>query len=160
MKIGFLAIAVSILAASFIIAGEEEPWFDMQNCEFCKSLTENPQLMNNMSWEHHKISNGLASITRVKAEFVGSYKEAQQKMRAVGDKMMRGEQVNVCNMCKSLGEIYNSGAKRDLVESDNIFVWVTTSDDPETVKMIHAWGERTTKEMMAMEQDEHSGHKH
>lgn len=157
MRITILSIAVSIIAASLIYAAEDEPWFDMQNCEMCKPLMEVPGLMNNMTWEHHKISAGLVSISAVKPEFVDSYKKAQQSMMAINGKLMKGEPVNLCNMCKSLGDIIAVGAKRDMIESGNTFIVVTTSDNPEVVDEIHTWGERTNKEMLAMKQSGHSG---
>jgi hypothetical protein len=74
--------------------------------------------------------------------------------------MMKGETVYVCNMCKSFGKIMAAGVKQDLVESENTFITVTTVNNPEGVKEIHAWSDRTNKEMQAMAQGEHSGHKY
>ena len=157
MKRAILSVAVSIMAASFTYAAEDGPWFDMQNCEMCKPLMEVPGLMDNMTWEHYKISAGLVSISTVKPEFVDSYKKAQMAMMETAGKLMKGEPVKLCNMCKGWGEILGAGAKQDVIESGNTFIAVTTSDNPETVKKIHAWGDRTNKEMSAMEQGGHSG---
>ncbi|UCC78424.1 MAG: hypothetical protein JSW64_09045 [Candidatus Zixiibacteriota bacterium] len=89
-----------------------------------------------------------------------SYKKAMEKMNAVSEKMTRGEETHVCNMCGELNSVYKSGAEWNMVNSDNVFVGITTSGNSETVKMIHAWEERTTEEMLDMAQGEHSGHKH
>ena len=151
---------LSLLAMSIVFAADEGSWFDMQNCEMCKYLMEDPELLNHMAMEHHNISTGLVSITRVDPEFVDSYLKAQQGMTVTSGKLMKGEPVRLCNMCKSLGDLIAAGAKRDVVESENSYIVVMTSDKPEVVTEIHTWGERTNKEMLAMKQSEHSGHKH
>lgn len=151
MRILISAIAVSIIAFPLLYAAEE-PWFDMQNCEMCKHLMEDPELLNHMAMEHHNISAGLVSVCRVDPEYVDSYLKAQQSMMETSGKLMKGEPIRLCNMCKSLGDIIAAGAKRDVVESGNSYIVVTTSDQPEVVEKIHAWGERTNKEMHAQEQ--------
>ena len=82
----FLGLMTVLLLAgipALISAGE---WFDMENCEFCKGLMEDPQLLGNMTWEHHMISNGMMTVTTVKPEFMASYKTAMEKMEIVSKK--------------------------------------------------------------------------
>jgi hypothetical protein len=155
MKGVFMRILISIVALSIIafpmLNAEEEPWFDMQNCEMCKYLLEDPELLNNLTHEHHAISAGQVSICRVKPDYVNSYLQAQQGMMETGKRLMKGEQVQLCNMCKSLGDLIASGVKRDVIESGDTYIVVTTSAEPEVVKKIHAWGERTNREMLSIE---------
>jgi len=154
MRISVLVIAVSITVFAMLSVAEEGPWIDMQNCDMCKHLLKDPDLLNNMAHDHHAISAGMVSVCRVSPEYVDSYLEAQQGMMETAGRMMKGEPVRLCNMCKSLSEIIAAGAKRDVVESENTYIVVTTSDKPEMVEKIQAWGERTNKEMLALKQAE------
>lgn len=154
------SISLSILMISAVFAADEGSWFDMQKCEMCKPLVMSEGLMEHMTWEHHNVSSGLVSITKVDQEFLDSYKKAQTQMNAVAEKWMSGEPVYLCNMCKGMGSILKSGAVSDMVESGNTFIRVTSSANPEILEAIHKWTDRTNKEMQAMMKDQHSGHKH
>ena len=44
-----LPIAIAVTAA--IAFGGDTPWFDMEKCAFCRTLTEDPHLLENMTWE-------------------------------------------------------------------------------------------------------------
>jgi hypothetical protein len=150
MRLTILTLFIAALALSFCYAADEGSWFDMQNCEYCKHLLEDPQLMNNMTWEHKSISNGMISIAKVQPAYLESYKKARAKMDAVSQRIMGGENVHICNMCKGMLSIQKAGANMNLVESDNVFIAVTTAENPEVVGMIHSWGERTNREMKAL----------
>ncbi len=158
MKLTIFSVLLSVLAVSTVFAAGEGSWFDMQNCEMCKPLMESKGLMEHMTWEHHKVSNGMVSITKVDQDYVDLYKKAQKKVNAVGEKWMRGEPVYVCNMCENIGSILRSGAISDMVESGNTFIRVTASADPGIIERIHGWADRTNKEMQAMGEGEHAVH--
>jgi hypothetical protein len=154
-----LSVALAfMLVVGIANASDTDSWFDMQNCEICVSMTENPELMMNMSWDHHDISNGMVSITNVKPEFLDAYKKAHAKMETVIERIQAGEQVNMCNMCKGISEYAMAGAKMETVESNNVIVGLTTSDDPAIVSKIHAWADRTRTEMKKMAEMDHSSH--
>ena len=151
---------VSVLIASWAMAGDTGSWFDMEKCEFCKPMMETKGLMSHMKWEHHNIADGTLSITKVDDDYVDAYKKAEAKMDVVAKRWMGGEKVYVCNMCKSMGAIMQAGAKTDNIESGNTFIQVTSSTDPEVVNMIHGWTDRTNSEMKAMAQKETPAHKY
>jgi hypothetical protein len=153
----FLVLLIALLF-SLAQAGDEGSWFDAEKCELCKPMRETKGLMEHAKWEHHNVSNGTVCITEVDEPFVDSYKKAMTEMDAIGKRWMSGEPVYVCNMCKSMGTILRSGAVSDKVESGNTFIGVTSSNDPEVVKMIHGWADRTNKEMKAMAAGGHSEH--
>ncbi len=145
---------------SYAPAADDGSWFDMEKCAMCKNLMDDPDLMHNMSWNHYEISNGLVSITKVDPAYLNSYKKARVQMNEIGERMAKGEKFDYCNMCNSLGGLFQDGAKWESVESDNVFVSIVTSDNPQVVEQIHKWGERTTKEMLAMEQSAQNKHTH
>jgi hypothetical protein len=149
-----LVSVMVVLAASVSIQAEEEAWFDMENCEFCKHLAAAPDLMDNMSWEHHNISNGLVSVTTVGDGHLEALREAQAKMDEAGKKMQMGEQVEMCNACTAMGGLMMKGAKFEMVQTGHGDVWLITSSDPEMVKTIQEWGKHTNDELAKMEQCE------
>ncbi len=155
-KIGVCMLALVIGLATVAVAGMEEKaadapaWFDMQNCEFCKHLVTDEKLLENMTWEHHDISNGVLSITTVAPEFKESYKKAQAGMMAVAQSMESGEKtmadIKMCGHCQQYGMLMFGGAKFDYVQGKGADVVVITSADPEMVKKIKAFGERNRVE--------------
>jgi hypothetical protein len=150
-----LAFSCLLLLAISVVSGEEEShWFDMENCGFCKHLTEDPDLLPNTIWEHHKISNGLVSVTTVKPEFMGSHMTAMQKMEEVGKKMEAGEPVTMCNYCKAYGDLMAAGAKIEYVATKTGNVILTTSNDEAVVAKIHEFGQKTIDELAKFEKME------
>ncbi len=148
----YLGTAVVLLACLGLVAQDEKPWFDMKNCEFCSNLCKDPHLLENMTWNHYDISNGLMSITTVKPEYRESYLEAQKAMQALGEEMMAGKkEVKMCGMCENYGKLSGLGAKVEVINAKEGDVVLMTSDNPEVVKLIHEHGQRTREEMAKME---------
>ncbi|UCE25183.1 MAG: hypothetical protein JSU74_03820 [Candidatus Zixiibacteriota bacterium] len=155
MKKAFVVLlflpALSLLAI-MAVSGEKEAWFDMENCEMCKPLMEqDPALLENMTWEHHEISNGLVSVSTVAPAFRAHYQKAGEQMSNVEKKLLAGDEVKLCNMCVAMGEMLNTGkVKMEHVMTSTGSIGLTTSDDPAMITEIQKWGERTTEEMKKM----------
>lgn len=157
-----LVVAVCLVAVN---AGEEKPWFDMANCGMCKPIVESPGLMENMTWEHHNISNGMVTVTTIQPDFHEAYEKANAVMMETHEGIMAGKTVSMCGMCTAIGEFFAKGAKKETVETKHGNVCLFTSDDPEVVTLIQKWGERTMDEMAKMASAEtaetgHEGHNH
>jgi hypothetical protein len=160
----FLAAGVLLLAAAVFVAADQEgapgevAWFDLENCDFCKHLTKDPQLMQNMKWEHHDIANGAVTITVVKPEFRKSYMEAGTAMEALAKKMETGAvnpaDVKMCGSCQGYGKLMMMGAKIEYVKSELADLVLMTSDKPEVVKEIKAYSQRNRDEMVKWEKME------
>lgn len=148
--IGTLAL-VLVVGMAWVYAGEETdaPWFDMENCSMCKNYSSDG-LMDHMSWESYNISNGFISVSTVEADFMEKFREALVNGKALGEKMMAGEEVALCNACTAYGSFITKGAMQEQVETSVGSVGIVTSDDPEVVKEMHAWVERTSDEMAKM----------
>jgi hypothetical protein len=144
--------AILIVFFSMLWAGDERPWFDLENCEFCKHLMKDPELLNNSDWEHHKIDNGLVTVTTVRDEYMPSFLEAMEHMQETADRLMKGEQVYMCGMCEAMGALMMKGVKWDMVQTNHGSIDIMTSDDPELVKEIHAFADKTEAEMAKMMQ--------
>jgi hypothetical protein len=154
LTIVLLAAVVAMILVSVLIQADEKAWFDLENCDFCKQLTTPPDLLENMGWEHYNISNGLISVTTVNDGYMEAYLAAQARMEETGKKMQKGEPVKMCNMCMAMGKLMMKGVKMENIQTQHGDILLMTSDDPEVVKEIQAWGKRNNDEMAKMEQSE------
>jgi hypothetical protein len=161
-----LAAGLILLGAAVFVAADQAtppgdvPWFDLENCAFCKFLTKDPQLMHNMKWDTRDLTNGAAVITVVKPEFRKSYMEANKGMEALAKKMETGEvnpmEVPMCGSCQHYGKLMEMGAKFESVQSDLADLVLITSDKPEVVTEIKTYAQRNRDEMAKMEKMEKS----
>lgn len=149
-RLSILAIFVAILVTA-AMAGDEQPWFDLKNCAFCKNLTIDPQLMNHMKWEHYNISNGSITITQVEPQYQESYLKAQQAMQKVAEDLAQGKSVKLCGHCQAYGGLMMAGAKVEYVKSSVGDLELMTSNDPDLIKKIHAFTDRNQEELAKME---------
>ncbi len=148
MAVAFLAL----LGLAGIAFTDEPAWFDMDNCSFCQELTREPGLLDNMTWEHHNISNGVITVTTVAPKFEEAYLKSQQAMEKVAAKLAAGEEgVTMCGHCKSYGELMMAGAKIEHVAASKADILLITSDNPDIVTKIHKYGDRNREEMAKME---------
>lgn len=149
---GLLLLPAVSLLAIMAVSGEQKAWFDVENCEMCKPLIEqDPALLENITWEHHEISDGLVSVTTVAPAFRAHYQKAGEQMSNVEKKLMSGDEVKLCNMCVAMGEMLNTGkVAMEHVMTSTGSVYLTTSDDPAMITEIQKWGERTTRELEKM----------
>ncbi len=155
-KVGlFSAVAIALIVSVTLISAEETPWFDMENCSFCRHLLTDPHLLDNMTWDQYDIANGLLIVTTVKPEFQASYLKAMTKMEKLGQEMAAGKtDVKVCGHCQFYGKLLMSGAKFEHVSTAMGEIDLITSDKPEVLKMIREYGQRNREEMAKTEKME------
>ena len=154
-----ISVVLAFMLMVFVIAtAQDKPWFDMENCAFCKNLSAQPGLMDHLTkWEHHNVKNGSVSITEVDKEYIDAYKKAIMGMEATAKRMQAGEMLPMCGMCEAYGAVMMKGAQSEEVQSGNIFISLMYSDDPEVVNEIHALTDRTNDEIMKMEEMKKTG---
>jgi len=151
-RVLFLGLAIVLLVCVSLIAGDGKPWFDMHNCDFCKNLCKDPHLLENMTWNHYDISNGLMSITTVNPKFHESYLEAQKAMEKLGEEMMAGKtDVRMCGMCEDYTRLMALGVKFEVINAEVGDIILMTSDKPDVVDAIHKHGQRTREELVKWE---------
>jgi hypothetical protein len=158
-------IALPAVAGDHGVHKTESGWFDMENCEFCKHLVEDPGLLEHTHWETHKIDNGAVTIMSVDPEYRESYLKAGKAMAELGEKMMSGEvnpmSVRMCGHCMMYGQIMMAGAEMQEIRSEIADVSIMTADNPDVVKMIHQLVDRNEQEMkLMMAGAESHGHQH
>jgi hypothetical protein len=66
LKFTRYAVALMIVfAVAFSASADGDRWMEMDKCEICRPMAQEPELMENTIWEHHSISNGVVSITTI-----------------------------------------------------------------------------------------------
>jgi hypothetical protein len=150
------ALALTALAAGSGWAGDEGSWFDLENCAMCKHLMTDPAMMENLGWENHLTMNGMMSVTIYRTEGAKAYfADASTKMEEVGQKLMAGEQMPLCNYCQSFGKLLMTGkVTLEEFETETGQIMLVSSDDPAVVKMIHEHGQHTIDEFAKYESGE------
>ena len=152
LTILFMAAALGVVAVgATVLAAETTQWFDMKNCGMCKHMMEDPALLQNSTWEHHNISNGIVSVSTVKDDAMPAYKKAMAGFQATSAKLQKGEQVQLCGMCTAMGSLFPKGARYESIPTEHGSVSLITGDSPELIADIQAWGERTTKDLAKLD---------
>lgn len=147
MKRCLVILALVAIVAGTAVAGDA-PWFDMENCAFCTNLS--PEMMQSMTWDQANISNGIVCITTVPEKYLKDYRTAHKAMVETGERMMNGEQLEVCGSCAALGMCMMKGPHQEYAETKTGDVWILTSDNPEIVAELQAWAKRNHDEMARM----------
>ena len=149
------AFVVSAAVIAVAWAGVDTPWFDMEHCDFCKHMTKDPKLMDNVTWEQHEIANGIMIITTVKPEFKASYKEATDAMMKLAHDLETGKvdmkDLTLCGSCQYYGKLEEAGAKIEYIFANPCDITLFTSENPEVVDMIKKYGQRNQEEMAKWE---------
>lgn len=151
MRVKFIIGMMLLLLVSVMsLTAEDQAWFDMENCEMCKNFTAHEGLMENMTWEQHKISDGFLSVSNVTESHAEAYKTANAACNALGEKIMAGEEVALCGSCTAMGSFLGAGAKMEEVELKTGGIMIVTSADAEMITNMHAWVDRNVEEMAKM----------
>lgn len=149
-----LGIAAMMLTTALAIAAsQEEMMAEMEKCAVCKHLAAKPELMKDMTWETHKIDNGMIVVSTAPKDKIDEFKALGKKMEAAAEEVkaadQQGNPVELCDMCASWGELMKAGAKEKQIELTNGSVHLITSDDPAVVAKIHAEADKA----IAMQKD-------
>lgn len=145
-----VTVALLLLATATMVPAEDKAWFDFENCDMCKNFADPAEMMANMTWEQHKIAAGFMSVSIVRAEYLDAYREANAKCHALGEKLMAGEEANMCGSCDAFGMIMEKGAKMEQIELSNGGIMLMTSGDSTVVTAMHAWVDKNVAAMADM----------
>jgi hypothetical protein len=161
-----LAIAGSAVAWSSLVFGQvqqstgqhENFLAEMKKCAVCKYMAENPELLREMTWETHKIDNGMLCLTTVpkamKKEFDAISAKMMQAIEKVKAEEKQGTEVQLCHFCVTMGELMKLDAKQEHIETQTGAIHLCTSDDPTVVKKIHAMADKAIAEQKKMKEQQ------
>ena len=145
---GLTALVVLSLPAAF--AAQDAPWFDLEKCSMCMSMSAEEGLMEHMEWENYVVTNGMMSVTVVDPDYQEAFMRSMVAMEETGQKLMTGEQMYLCGFCQSYGAIHMGGATFENIETKFGYINLVTSDDPAMVKKIKEHAETTIAEYEKM----------
>jgi hypothetical protein len=152
--LGLVALLTCCLALARA-ATEEEMMAEMEKCAVCKHFAAKPELMKDMTWETHKIDNGMLCVTTVpkeqKAEFDALNKEMKVAIDEVKAASAAGKPAEVCHLCAGMGELMKAGAKEQEIAIPNGSLHLMTSNDPAVVSKIHAEADKAIAMQKEME---------
>ena len=148
LTIQILVGIVVLAGTAFLIAGER-PWFDMQNCVFCKPWMETG-LMKVMQDNQYPMSNGVVTVSTVPATRMADYKKVCGQMDALGKRAMSGEKLQMCQSCETMGSFFARGAKMEQIWTKDGSVSMLTSSDSTLVADMQKWAQRNMDERKKM----------
>jgi hypothetical protein len=141
-----IALSLAALVVASVAVAGGQAWFD-HDCAMCTNMMSDEALMKNMNWEQHNITIGIVAVTTVKPDYLDVYRTAHNNMNATAQRLMKGEQMELCGSCTAMGKCMMMGAQQEYVETSTGDVWIVTSDNPEVVADLHKWVERNQEEM-------------
>lgn len=150
-KMLFLTLSIMLFLGLSMIQAEDKAWFDMENCGMCKHIGAEEHLMENMTWEQYHIKNGIISISRVNPEFMEAYERSSMNMMKTGEKLMTGEQIEMCGSCVHLGSLFAKGLQSEQVKMKDGGIMLFTSDNTEVIAALHEWADKNSAEMKKMD---------
>lgn len=161
-SITFALVMAMMAATSFAVAQEEKTetaqlaWFDMDNCDVCKSMAQHKDMIPYIKWETHLLDNGALSVSVIPEKFKATMSEAKKDMKKAIARLEAGEKLKCCGYCNSYGTLIGSGAKITEISTAAGDLVMLTSDNEDVVKKIHAHANKTIAEhKKMMEQMKH-----
>ncbi len=150
MRKALLMTVALLCVASFLASAADEPFFDLQKCAFCKTLADQPGLLDHMKTQYHKLHNGTMSITHIDKEYQPGFAKALEAMKPVVQDLQAGKKVYTCPHCTMLGQLYMAGVMPDEVKSGDDIMEVYTSTDSTMVKKLQEFGEKSNEGLAAL----------
>ena len=138
-----LLLSVALMMVVPAVVSADDDWFDMQNCDICKCMAKNMDVMMEMKWETHKIADGMMMIAVIPEKHKKTMEKAHEEMMHVIAKMEKGAKTHMCGFCTSYGGLKQAGAKFEELETVGGKVTLVTSNEPELVEKIHTHADKT-----------------
>ena len=171
MKKTLILLAMVLVALPALAGGNPHKtpsgWFDMENCDFCRHLVADPELLSHCQWETLPIADGMMTVMTVEPAYAASLAKAGAGIEAVAAKMHSGQldptKAKMCGYCQSYGQLMAAGVTMETVKGKVAEVTLARSTDPKVVAQMHEVARRNTEEMaimMGSAADPHAGHKH
>lgn len=134
----------------FTAAANDEPWFDLEKCGFCKAMAGQPGLLDHMKTEYHETKTGIVSVTYIDKEYEPAFAKAQVSMRQVVADKMAGKPVVACKHCTAIGEFYGMGITPETVKSEKCIIVIYSSADPAAVTKLQDFSKKSNEALAEM----------
>lgn len=140
----------ALLICAAVWSGDEKPWFDLETCAFCKNfnLGNGNTVVDHMKGHYHHMPNGILAIMIIEEDYKDEFAKAEEGMKKVIEDMQKtGTQPQMCGHCTTYGELVMGGVVEAQYNSEVAMAYTMTSDNPEMVKKLHAFGDKNNEEM-------------
>src|SRR4026207_1517804 len=105
MRTVFTLAFLGLLACGAVMVTAELPndalLAEMKKCAVCKAMAENPKLLSQMTWETHKIDDGMLCVSTVpkemSKEFAAIHEKMMQNVAKVKSDAQSGKKVELCS---------------------------------------------------------------
>ena len=146
-----LSMALLLTAIGCLVAlAADEPWFDLKKCAFCKTIADQPGLVDHMNTQYFNLHNGMMSITHIDKDYLPAFAKAQEAMKPVIQDLRAGKKVYTCPHCTTLGTLMMSGVIPDEVRSGENIIVVYTSNDSTMVAKIQDFAKKSAEGQAAL----------
>jgi hypothetical protein len=152
----FLAAILTAAVSSLVYAAAgDDAIAEMKKCAVCKVIVENPKLIENMTWECHKVDAGMLCVAAVPKDMKKEYDDVHKKMMEtvehVKTEAAAGRDAELCHFCDGMGELQKAGAKEENIDTATGSIYLVTATDPSLVAKIHAHADQAIAQQKAME---------
>jgi hypothetical protein len=155
LLVSFVGLAAGWATLASAASNTDSPQQQMQKCAVCKAMAAKPELMKSMTWETHKIANGMLSVASVpkdqKRDFDAVHAQMMQNIEQVKADQQQGKTVELCDYCTSMSELMKSGAQKQDIDTTTGGICLVTSNDPAVVQKIHAVADKVIAEQAEMQ---------
>jgi len=141
---------LTVTAFAFTAATADEPWFDLEKCDFCKEIAKQPGLLDHMKTEYHDTKTGVISITYIDKDYETAFAKAQTGIRRVVEDKVAGKPVVACKHCTTIGEFYGMGIVPESIKSEKCIIVIYSSSDPAAVTKLQEFGKKSNEAIAEM----------
>lgn len=139
-----------LVALLFCMCGapvwSEEPYWNMQTCDFCKTYNDQPGLLEHCRFEYHQTANGMLAVIYVDSAYWPKFTSMQVAQGAAHNRLMAGEAVTMCTHCSTINELFKAGTKIEPIRSADAFLTLFSASDSAVIAKIHAHAERCNEQ--------------
>jgi hypothetical protein len=152
----FLGLAACVAVLAYAESPKEDFLAEMKKCAVCNVMVDKPELMKDMTWETHKIENGMLCVASVpkelKKDFDAVHAEMTRRIEKVKADAQQGKHAELCGFCQGMGDLEKAGAKSQDVKTATGSIHLVTSNDPSIVAKIHAQADKAIAEQKKMQE--------
>ena len=147
-------LPLAIVAMIALAVQSEEPaaggWLDPAGCYFCQPLTQTEGLMEHLTWENHKLKNGMMSVTTYPAEWKEKYKACSVEMEKRWSTFDPAKPQHLCGMCSAWMKMPMDKIAWETVEFSGGEIHITNTADPALLAQLHEITDKTRAAMDEM----------
>ena len=152
------SLTISTVLIFAVALAQEKPWFDPQNCAFCKQFAAEPGLLDHMTSEYHNLPDGMLSVTHIDKDYEDAFKRAQVGVgKVIREMQTTGKVPYMCPHCAMLGEFTMKGVKQEQANTSFGIVVLYQSGDSTTVAKLQDFGKRSAEGLAQFKKESQSG---